>query len=115
MRLKLAGAAFLALGTVLATGGAAEARDGCGPGFHRGVYGYCRPNPFYRPIVYRPAFYGYRRVGWYGPRWHRWGGYRRVGWYGPRWHRWGGYRPVGWHRPYGWGYRHAGWGWHHRW
>ncbi|WP_336488806.1 GCG_CRPN prefix-to-repeats domain-containing protein [Methylobacterium nigriterrae] len=94
MRLKLAGAAFLALGAMLATGGAAEARDGCGPGFHLGFYGYCRPNAFYRPIVYRPAFYGYRRVGWYGPRWHRWG-----------------YRYVGWHRPYGWGYRPIGWGW----
>ena len=99
MRLKLAGAAVLALGTIAATAGAAEARDGCGPGGHRGYYGYCRPNVVYRPIVVRPVVYGYRRVGWYGPRWHRWGGYR----------------PVGYARPWGWhgGYRHGGW--HHRW
>lgn len=75
----------------------AEARDGCGLGFHRGFYGFCRPN-------LGPVFYGYPRYGWYGPRWHRWG-YRRYGW-----HRWGG-----------WGHRHVGWhggwhgGWHHRW
>src|SRR6478609_3499213 len=85
-----------ALAAPLATAGTAEARDGCGLGFHRGVYGLCRPNlgPWraYRPYAYRPAFYGYRRVGWYGPRWHRWGGYRHVGWRG------------GWHG-----------GWHHRW
>ncbi|MCJ2046018.1 hypothetical protein MKK58_16000 [Methylobacterium sp. J-078] len=63
-------------------------------GGHRGCYGYCRPDVVYRPVVYRPAFYGYRRVCWYGPRWHRWGGYRHVGF----------------HRPWGW---HGG-GWHHR-
>lgn len=103
MRLTLAGAAVLALGALTATMGSAEARDGCGPGFHRGFYGWCRPNAVYRPIAYRPAYWGYRRVGWYGPRWH---------------HRWG-WRHHAWHRPWGWGgYRHVGWrhhGWHHRW
>lgn len=103
MRMKIAGAAVLALGTIAATAGAAEARDGCGIGGHRGFYGYCRPNIVYRPVVYRPVFYGYRRVGWYGRRWHRWGGYRHVGLH----------RPWGWHG----GYRHVGWhgGWHQRW
>lgn len=107
MRLKLAGAAVLALGAITATAGTAEARDGCGPGFHRGWSGWCRPNVVYRPVVYRPVYWGYRRVGWYGPRWHRWGGYRHVGWHRP-W-GWGGYRHVGWRG----GWHHGGW--HHRW
>lgn len=103
---------------VLLTGSTAEARDGCGPGFHRNVYGWCRPNLGYRPFVYVPV---YPRVGYrwhYGYRWHRrfawgggyrWGGFRHAGWHGG-WH--GGWR-GGWHR--GW---HGGWhhgGWHHRW
>lgn len=95
-------AGIVALGFVGASAGSAEARDGCGLGFHRGLYGFCRPNVVYRPFVYRPAFYGYRRFA-YGPRWHRWGGYRHVGW-GGGWHR-------GWHG--GWGGHHGGW--HHRW
>lgn len=101
----------LAAGVLLA-GSSAEARDGCGPGFHRNVYGWCRPNLGYRPFVYVPV---YPRVGY---RWHRrfawgggyrWGGFRHAGWHGG-WH--GGWR-GGWHR--GW---HGGWhhgGWHHRW
>ena len=101
MRLKLAGAALLALGTLAGSAGNAEARDGCGPGFHRGFYGYCRPN------LYGPRFYGYGPA-FYGPRWH--GGWHR---------RWGGWHHhAGWHRHWGGGWRHAGWhhgGWHHRW
>lgn len=96
---RLLPAALLVAGLAapLATAGTAEARGGCGLGFHRGLYGFCRPNlgprVFYRPYAYRPAFYGPRRFGWGGPRWHRWGGgYGRVGWHG------------GWHR-----------GWRHRW
>jgi len=81
MRWKLLGAAVLALGTLAATGSSAEALDGCGPGFHRDFYGFCRPNlygpRFYGPVYYRPAFYG--------PLWRRpWG-----------WHR------AFFHRPYG--------------
>ncbi|MDP4004564.1 hypothetical protein Q8W67_13965 [Methylobacterium sp. NEAU K] len=71
----------MALGLTGATMGAAQARDGCGPGFHRGFYGYCRPNFGPPRLVYRPGFYGYRRFGW-----HRWGGYRHVGWH-HGWHR----------------------------
>lgn len=104
MRHKLAGAAVLVLGTMAAAVGTAEARDGCGPGGHRGYSGYCRPNVVYVPVAVRPVVYGYRRVGFHGPRWHRWGGYRHVGYARPwGWH--GGYRHVGWH----------GGGWHHRW
>lgn len=92
MHLRLAGAALLALGTLAGTATVAEARDGCGPGFHRGYYGYCRPNLYGPRWGWRPA---------YGPRW------RPA--YGPRWH-------YGWHRPHWGGWHHAGWrgGWHHR-
>ena len=34
----------LAAGAMLAGASAAEAREGCGPGWHRGPYGHCRPN-----------------------------------------------------------------------
>ena len=38
--------------TALAGATAAEARDGCGPGAHRGPYGHCRPNGYgYAPGV----------------------------------------------------------------
>jgi hypothetical protein len=41
--------------------------DGCGPGFHHGAYGVCRPNGFYRPFFHphcyvRPTPYGPRRI-----------------------------------------------------
>jgi hypothetical protein len=45
-------AAILALGTV-ASISAAEAAQGCGPGWHRGPYGGCQPNR--RAVVVRPA------------------------------------------------------------
>ena len=47
---------------------------GCGPGFHRGFYGVCRPN-FYGggyAVGFRPYGYG-RHRGWGWHRgWHRW-------------------------------------------
>jgi len=94
---KLALSLALVSGVLLAAP-AAEARDGCGPGFHRGFYGWCRPN--WRPDAYRPFVSGpgYRQSGY-----HRWGGYR---WRDhDSWHR-------SWHRGFGWhraGFRHAGW------
>ncbi|MFG3593830.1 GCG_CRPN prefix-to-repeats domain-containing protein [Bradyrhizobium sp. RDI18] len=45
-------AAVLALGTV-ASFGAAEAAQGCGPGWARGPYGRCQP--IRRAVVVRPA------------------------------------------------------------
>ena len=45
-------AAVLALGTV-ASFSAAEAAQGCGPGWHRGPYGGCQPNR--RAVVVRPG------------------------------------------------------------
>jgi hypothetical protein len=51
-------AAVLLAGT-LASFGAANAAGGCGPGFHRGPYGGCRPNGgvvvVERPVVVAPA------------------------------------------------------------
>jgi hypothetical protein len=34
----------LVAGTAFAAASPADARQGCGPGFHRGPYGHCRPN-----------------------------------------------------------------------
>jgi hypothetical protein len=36
--------AALAIGVALTATTAASAREGCGPGGHRGPYGHCRPN-----------------------------------------------------------------------
>ncbi len=77
-------AAGLALGAT-----AAEARDGCGPGGHRGAYGYCRPNGVYgaRRVVVAPAFvvgrYYEGRGYWDGVRFgeRRWHGERHEGWH----------------------------------
>lgn len=33
----------------------AEAAQGCGPGFHRGPYGHCRPNGGPGPVVVAPG------------------------------------------------------------
>jgi len=50
-----------------------SAAQGCGPGFHRGVSGFCRPNAYAVPGTYRPyGAYGYR------------GGYAYRGAYGRR-------------------------------
>ncbi|AWB23058.1 hypothetical protein DA075_20905 [Methylobacterium currus] len=63
-------AAALLFGAWLGFGAApAQAAQGCGPGFHRTVYGYCRPNygGYYgAPGVYRGG-YAYRG-GVYGRR-----------------------------------------------
>jgi hypothetical protein len=97
---------------LLTAGSVAEARDGCGLGFHRGFYGWCRPNFGYHPYAYGPVYRGFGYRGWGRPRWHygyRYGWHRRFGWHG------------GWHRRFGWhsgghrwgGFQHARW--HHRW
>ena len=86
-KVLLGAAALIAAG--LTSAGTAEAAQGCGPGFGRDAFGYCRPfaRPYgwYGPRHYRPA-----RYGWYGPRHYR---PARYGWHGPRYyHR--PYRPV---------------------
>lgn len=40
--------AALAAGSMIALAAPADAAQGCGPGFHRGAYGHCRPN---RPVA----------------------------------------------------------------
>ncbi|KTS12795.1 hypothetical protein NS228_18150 [Methylobacterium indicum] len=78
------------VGGLLLAGSSAEARDGCGPGFHRGLYGWCRPNLVYRPYLVRPyaSAPAYRRFGG-----HRWVGYRWRSHYRYSWHR-----HFAWHR-----------------
>lgn len=68
----------------------ATAAQGCGPGFHRGPYGYCRPN-VYRGYYAPPRYY--YRGGYYGPRYY---GYRRP-YYGRPYH---GYRGAYYRRRY---------------
>ncbi|GJD46707.1 MULTISPECIES: hypothetical protein [Methylobacterium] len=88
----------LAAGLVTA-GSAAEARDGCGPGFHRGFYGWCRPNLGFRPLAYGPVYRRFGHHGWGGRRWHysyHYSWHRRFGWHGGG-HRWGGFRHAGSH------------------
>ena len=53
----------LVAGTLAGFSGAANAAGGCGPGFHRGPYGACRPN--YGPRVVVPP----RRACPYGFVW----------------------------------------------
>ena len=69
----------------LAGATAVQARDGCGPGGHRGPYGHCRPNGYgYGPAVIAPGlvignFYagrGYWDGHRYWQRRERW----RDGW-----------------------------------
>jgi hypothetical protein len=43
----------LAAGAAIVTVSPADARQGCGPGFHRGPYGHCRPNR--GPVMVAPG------------------------------------------------------------
>lgn len=67
----------IALAAGVAVGGistAAEAAQGCGPGFHRGYYGRCIPNGYYHDRVVGVPVVGhyYGNQGWWdGHRyWH---------------------------------------------
>lgn len=66
----------LAAGLVLGTASTAMAREGCGPGFHRGMYGHCRPNRGGERVVVTPeglvvGNYYRGRGYWDGQRyWH---------------------------------------------
>lgn len=72
--------AAIAASTALAAVGPAQAAQGCGPGWHRGYYGHCRPNG---PPVYGP---GPVVIGSYYPRQGWWDGHRywahRDHWHG---------------------------------
>jgi hypothetical protein len=78
--------AAIALGAVLMANAPAEARDGCGPGAHRGLDGFCRPNgpgPVIVPGVRVGVFYPGRGY-WDG---HRYWAHRAW------WHHGWRYRP----------------------
>lgn len=75
--------AAVAAGAALMAVAPAEARQGCGPGGHRGPGGYCRPNRGHVVVV--PAV----RVGVFYPGRGYWDG-RRYWSHRTRWH--GGWR-----------------------
>ena len=78
---KLALAA-LAAGVAMTAFSTAEASGGCGPAFHRGPYGGCRPNYGPGPVVVGPA------LGIFYPGRGYWDGRRYWGhryWYGGSW------------------------------
>ena len=66
---------LLGAGAALAMAGSAYAADGCGPAFHRGPYGHCRPNggPGPGPVVVGPA------IGVFYPGRGYWDGHRYYG------------------------------------
>lgn len=75
----------IALGATVLVASSADARQGCGLGFHRNFYGYCRPNrrPVYAaPVLVVGRFYpgrGYwdgRRYWQHRERWHNGWRYR---------------------------------------
>ena len=79
--------ATLAIGAAIAAVAPAQARDGCGPGAHRGPYGHCRVNGGRGPVVvavpgapiignyYAGRGYYYNNRYWHNrERWH--GGWR---------------------------------------
>jgi hypothetical protein len=74
--------AVLAAGAAVTAVSPADARGGCGPGYHRGPYGGCRPNLGRGPVAVGPApvigvYYGGRGY-WDGNRY--WG--HRYRWHG---------------------------------
>jgi hypothetical protein len=73
--------AGMAAGLALAGVSSANAAGGCGPGFHRGPYGGCRPNG--PVIIAGPA------IGVFYPGRGYWDGHRYWG-HRDRWH--GGWR-----------------------
>ncbi len=98
------------LGGTLLAASAAQAAQGCGPGFHRGPWGYCRPN---RVVVAPgPVVVGGPAVGVFYPGRGYWNGFAyvpalRVGVFYPGHGYW-------WHGRY-WAHRYwGGWGWRYR-
>jgi hypothetical protein len=90
------------------------AAGGCGPYYHRNVYGACVPNG-YGGVVVAPGFYGgggyYGGGGWHGGYYHG-GGWHGGGWHGGGWHG-GGWHGGGAHWHGGGAHWHGG-GYHRR-
>ena len=76
-------AVVLATGVAIVAVAPANARDGCGRGYHRGPYGHCRPNFGPGPVIGVPGgpaigvFY-HGRGYWDGHRYWQ----RRERWHG---------------------------------
>lgn len=68
-------AALLTAGAAISVIPVAQARDGCGAGYHRGPYGHCRPNRGDRVVAVGPRLVVgnyYRGQGyWDGHRYWR--------------------------------------------
>jgi hypothetical protein len=66
--------AIAALGLVsaiaMAAASPADARQGCGPGFHRTPYGRCVPNRGPRTVTFVVGRYYPGRGYWYNNRWY---------------------------------------------
>ena len=78
----------LAAGAAIVASAPADAAQGCGPGFHRGPYGHCRPNggpgygPGYRdrgPVLVIGNYY-HGRGYWDGHRYYQHRERFRDGW-----------------------------------
>lgn len=73
----------LAAGAAMTAVAPAEARQGCGGGFHRGPYGHCRPNRGRGVVVVREPRIGVFYPGrgyWYGNRYWQHRYQRHGGW-----------------------------------
>jgi hypothetical protein len=68
--------ATAAIGSLLAVATPADARQGCGPGGHRGYYGHCRANRGHDRVVLRVGTYYPGQGYWDGNRYwqhrYRW-------------------------------------------
>ena len=79
----------LAAGATLVASSPADARQGCGHGFHRGPYGHCRPNHGTRVVAVAPG--GALIIGNYYSGRGYWDG-RRYWHHRTRWHNGWRYR-----------------------
>ncbi|MGC1301642.1 MAG: hypothetical protein WA840_04635 [Caulobacteraceae bacterium] len=63
---------LLGAGAALSVASSASAAQGCGPGFHRGPYGGCRPNGGGGPVIGVPGL----SIGVFYPGRGYWDGHR---------------------------------------
>jgi hypothetical protein len=88
------------------------AAGGCGPAFHRNIYGACVPNGWGGGVVVAPGFYG-GGGGWHGGYYHG-GGWHGGGWHGGGYHGGGGHWHGGGGAHFHGGGAHFHGGGHHR-